>query len=403
LNRRSFLGLALGTAAAAQLRCSLGEVPVRPPAPPPPIRLPLDPTRDRPAPDFERVHPDEPHLVGVRPHRKTGVRLELGAPIAGKPVVHNYGHSGAGITLSLGCAEEAARLVGEARQLHAGGVAELAILGSGIIGLTTAAAIRRAHPDLKIRIYAADLALQSTTSWVAGGQFEPSGVRSAYKEDEAGQARLAGWLRASRDRITALRPQWDALGIARRDNFTLDHDSGGYDATPRDVVPAPATIALPFAGLRDRGRLYRTWLLNPRIWMPALVKELTAGGVSFVQRRFGSIRDVAALTESIVVNCTGYGAKALFQDDDVVPYRGHLVRLERPSQAHDYFFSAGCENKVIAYVFCRQDDIVIGGTYVPRDDRTTIEQDDVPVFAGVIDNNRRVFEGRSDACRWLPE
>ncbi|MEK6985761.1 MAG: FAD-dependent oxidoreductase [Candidatus Thermoplasmatota archaeon] len=47
--------------------------------------------------------------VGLRPGRPT-VRLErdLSGPI---PVVHNYGHGGAGVTLSWGCAEEAARLI----------------------------------------------------------------------------------------------------------------------------------------------------------------------------------------------------------------------------------------------------------------------------------------------------
>ena len=47
--------------------------------------------------------------VGVRPCRPT-VRLEADA-VAGTPVVHNYGHGGAGVTLSWGCADEVVRLV----------------------------------------------------------------------------------------------------------------------------------------------------------------------------------------------------------------------------------------------------------------------------------------------------
>lgn len=50
------------------------------------------------------------HLVGLRPGRPS-VRLEL-ERVAGRPVVHNYGHGGAGVTLSWGCAEEVAALVG---------------------------------------------------------------------------------------------------------------------------------------------------------------------------------------------------------------------------------------------------------------------------------------------------
>lgn len=50
--------------------------------------------------------------VGLRPVRASGVRLELDRTGAfAKPVVHNYGHGGAGVTLSWGCAAHAARLL----------------------------------------------------------------------------------------------------------------------------------------------------------------------------------------------------------------------------------------------------------------------------------------------------
>ena len=58
------------------------------------------------------------HRVGLRPYRPQ-IRLEAG-PANGSGdarhplVVHNYGHGGAGITMSWGCAREAAALVTEA-------------------------------------------------------------------------------------------------------------------------------------------------------------------------------------------------------------------------------------------------------------------------------------------------
>jgi D-amino-acid oxidase len=55
------------------------------------------------------------HHVGLRPARSGGVRLELDAyGVDGAHLVHNYGHSGAGVTLSWGCAEEVADLVEQA-------------------------------------------------------------------------------------------------------------------------------------------------------------------------------------------------------------------------------------------------------------------------------------------------
>ena len=53
---------------------------------------------------------DEPRVlaerVGLRPFRKPGVRLERGRLQDGRTIIHNYGHGGAGFTLSWGCARE---------------------------------------------------------------------------------------------------------------------------------------------------------------------------------------------------------------------------------------------------------------------------------------------------------
>jgi D-amino-acid oxidase len=48
------------------------------------------------------------HRVGLRPFRPQ-VRLET-EPLDGSVVVHNYGHGGAGVTLSWGCGQDAAEL-----------------------------------------------------------------------------------------------------------------------------------------------------------------------------------------------------------------------------------------------------------------------------------------------------
>jgi D-amino-acid oxidase len=51
------------------------------------------------------------HRVGLRPAR-SAVRLEEGTAGTGQKVVHCYGHGGAGVTLSWGCADEVTSIVG---------------------------------------------------------------------------------------------------------------------------------------------------------------------------------------------------------------------------------------------------------------------------------------------------
>jgi D-amino-acid oxidase len=48
--------------------------------------------------------------VGIRPFRKSGVRVEREQLADNRPVIHNYGHGGSGFTLSWGCAAEVAAL-----------------------------------------------------------------------------------------------------------------------------------------------------------------------------------------------------------------------------------------------------------------------------------------------------
>ncbi|MGI8646626.1 MAG: FAD-binding oxidoreductase [Acidimicrobiales bacterium] len=49
------------------------------------------------------------HQVGLRPGRP-GIRLEVDRNVTHGRLIHNYGHGGAGVALSWGCADEVARL-----------------------------------------------------------------------------------------------------------------------------------------------------------------------------------------------------------------------------------------------------------------------------------------------------
>ena len=320
-----------------------------------------------PDPDFSLLRASDAYLVGIRPHREGGVCLKLDDELipsrhGSKFLIHNYGHGGAGITLSFGCAsvvaDHVATLKREIRR------PSIAVIGCGVIGLTVAAELRRRWRNLRITIYAKDLDVRRTTSFVAAGQFEPSGICAEYESEEEKKI-LADYLRRSRDRIMELHrsSHWHTYGIALRRDYTLDQWNGAYDeCTPHDVVPQYRSGTLPFAKLNIIGREYRTWLINPTILLPQLVAELKRSGVRLRKRQFASRDDFAALRESIIVNCTGYGAKALMNDDDVVAKRGHLVVLRRTLPKQFYFFSGGCGNRRIMYAFCRHSDIVVGGT-----------------------------------------
>src|SRR5436190_9916620 len=111
-------------------------------------------------------------VAGLRPYRPSGFVVRAEA-LGDKRLVHNYGHGGAGITLSWGSSKLAAEL---GLQGHSGPVA---VLGSGVMGLSTARLVQEA--GFAVTIYAASLP-PDTTSNVAGGQFHPFAV---FREGDA--------------------------------------------------------------------------------------------------------------------------------------------------------------------------------------------------------------------------
>src|SRR5688500_12611336 len=123
-------------------------------------------------------------IVGLRPYRDAGFRVEA-ERVGQKLLVHNYGHGGAGITLSWGTASQALDLLsvpgaiatGSRQQRLRNTPRRFAVLGCGVSGLTTARLLQRRFQNGPgtVTIYAKDLPPE-TTSNIAGGFWSPTSV-----------------------------------------------------------------------------------------------------------------------------------------------------------------------------------------------------------------------------------
>jgi hypothetical protein len=83
-------------------------------------------------PDMRRV---KGYAAGRRPYREGGVRIEKEKE-DGKVIYHDYGHGGAGISIAYGCAFNLMETLFSEENAPLN--EEVAVLGSGIIGLVTA-------------------------------------------------------------------------------------------------------------------------------------------------------------------------------------------------------------------------------------------------------------------------
>jgi glycine/D-amino acid oxidase-like deaminating enzyme len=74
-------------------------------------------------------------------------------------------------------------------------------------------------------------------------------------------------------------------------------------------------------------------------------------------RELKSKQDIAALSEPVVINCTGLGSRELMGDEQLIPIKGQLTVL-LPQPEIDYTV---LEDHY--YMFPRRDGILLGGTF----------------------------------------
>ncbi len=290
-------------------------------------------------------------VVGLRPYRPSGFRVERQDLGDGRILVHNYGHGGAGVTLSWGSAWLAVEeLLGDASL-----PARAAVIGCGAVGLATARLLQRRGVD--VTIYAKDLP-PATTSNVACAQWGPYSVSDARVHTDAFQDRLERAARIShrifQDLVGA------RYGVHWLPNYPLsDVPFGGPGQPDRlaDLFPqtrdlAPGTHPFPVRYARE----YTTMMIEPPVYLGAVMQDFRLAGGRIRIRNFRSLGEVAGLPERRVVNCTGIGARDLVGDEELVPLKGQLtVLLPQPEIRYIALYQG-------LYMMPRADGILLGGT-----------------------------------------
>src|SRR5712692_2357961 len=220
IKRRAFLGAAPALLAACGRR--IGVAP-----PTAPVRL----ARVRVAPN--RVIRT---IVGLRPFRPSGfvVRAEK---LDAKTVVHNYGHGGAGITLSWGTSQLAMQ------EAAASAARECAVLGCGVMGLSTARLAQMR--GMAVTIYAKAMPPE-TTSNVAGGLWEPVSLFDGPRVTPEFRRQFAEASRLAFRRYQSL--AGDYYGVKWLPLYSLSRDH-------EYVPPRPGSVNSEIEGLYPEGRV----------------------------------------------------------------------------------------------------------------------------------------------------
>jgi hypothetical protein len=68
-------------------------------------------------------------------------------------------------------------------------------------------------------------------------------------------------------------------------------------------------------------------VFNLAAYSRLLVNDFLIAGGEFVTAEFKSPKEFTGLREKTLMNCTGYGARALLADESIIPVRGQTARL----------------------------------------------------------------------------
>ncbi|MCD7097879.1 FAD-dependent oxidoreductase [Stenotrophomonas sp. MMGLT7] len=285
--------------------------------------------------------------VCTRPFRAQGPRIE--AEKAGrKTIIHSYGHGGSGWSLSWGTGEQVAALA------LATGEKEIAVVGCGAIGLTAARVMQRY--GLKVHIYAREFPPVVRSSYATGAWTPASRIVSA---DHATPEFRAWWQKTARSSFRmyqsllglpgnpiawqdvyllsdgpAAETHWESQGEPDYPDLQMDLIEGFH---ARSVELAPDQH--PFAAARVRRGLNLVFGIGA--YSKMLMDDFVRAGGSTELREFGGIGDIGKLRQKVIVNATGYGARALLGDDSVIPVRGQTCRLApQPEVNYNLYYTS---------------------------------------------------------------
>ncbi len=298
--------------------------------------------------------------VGLRPFRPAGFRV-AGERLDDKTVIHNYGHGGAGISLSWGTGLLVAELAEDHPSRQAG------VIGAGAVGLATARQLQRR--GFEVTIHARALPPDTTSNMAYAGFSPLSNLVSAPERTPAFDAQFDRAVRASYEQFQLFAGagrgvswmttySWrNRLSGPRREDAGLDETESGLDPG----LDVGATVLQPgehpFPGTYALRR--PTLSIEPSIYLDELMEEFLLFGGRVRIRDFEAPRDLMSLDEPLIANCTGLGSRALFGDETMTPIKGQLTFLA-PQPEIDYSLEGSVPGGGRIGVLPRSDGIALG-------------------------------------------
>jgi D-amino-acid oxidase len=240
----------------------------------------------------------------------------------------------------------------------------IAIIGSGVIGLTSG--VRLLEAGFAVTIYA-KATPPHTTSDVAAAYWSPSATLHG--------GHMRRWALTSLATFRELMAD-PASGIRQNDLFKLTEGPAGPPhpalPVPAEAVP-PGHFPAPWSGVR-----VTVPQVDVPVYMPWLFARFQQLGGEVRNGEIGHFEELAS-KHRVVVNCSGLGAGPL-TGDEMFPIRGQVIRVRKPPELPPAMLYAETAGEV-TYIIPRSGDCLLGGTYHYGDNRQEIDE---AIAAGIL-------------------
>jgi hypothetical protein len=326
-----------------------------------------------------------------RPMRQGAPKMQV-EKIGDKLIAHNYGHGGSGWTLGPGAAKYVIELL--ENNMKTQGLSKetpIVVVGAGALGLFSALElVNQGYKNITIVAES----FTDLTSHNAGGLLAPVSM-----DNEPEMQKLIDKIGIDAYRfyqnIAEGKNNTIPSGAIVVPTYFENREDSGLEPYVGAVMQPAKDVILDF----QNGTVRKMVAYDDGIFMDtgALMTSLKNALENKVHFKHKKISNFSEISEKVIVNCAGNGAKSLSNDNKMVSVQGHLIMLkdQKPEDLQYmilvYFgkakTKAGFDVKRSFYIFPKklpgsapQDIGVVGGTFIEGADRTTPNHEEFEVM-----------------------